>query len=683
MRKRREGWSSYYFEKRRLPVTGTRTGTLIADAAKLKINFPIGVCLSEKPASQYCSTVTNKSQSNHYLHSHQAMIGIAPLTVGSSASESSQDESINTAAELVQENDSRPPPSTENDHPNRDVMVDTSALDNVEASYSESGRRDSFISNISDLEHLTVQRRSSLRLPSTNNQSRRHVSGVGFDTSDLHEAIRQVQEEEAKGADGKDKEPESQEAGKLRRPSYQMRSSLTIRRPSFSARRSSFKKTPGSVDMDTNHFHAAILKVQDNEAIDPTSEADHVDHGSGGVTVPRRRPSLLSQDYRIQRKKNLNGRGCSFSQNVLVETYDADMEIQAAQPVKRGLSLARRPSLMNGNNLQQSCSSIDPTAIEEAIRQVQEEDSKIGVHNIADGPRALLQQRRVPSQSTLGEKPVPDMTDSSRSIGSKSSVVSDVGSLSNVSFSRRNWFKNQKMKRSDLSITDCDSIETFQTRDDDFLSSRRNVVQKANVPVQPHLAEQKQSNTLGSGISRPREQTGAPASLSLPLFGGAPALSTERPHRLDSAIRRFRSIKLTAATCFQLFVILTVSVSYAGYFRSNSLHGSLRGIAESNGAVKDEVSNIIEGLKNTERMVQLLQSEVSDLYEANEVLQNSAVESHTNYGMYDRSMEVMNTNSKLAEKIDVIKSESSRLTEEMKKLADSIQLEAYRQVYER
>jgi len=550
-------------------------------------------------------------------------------------------------------------------------MVDTSALDNAAASDSESGGLDSFISNNSDLEHLTASCRSSLRLPSTNNKSRRHVSTVGFDTSELHEAIRQVQEEEAKGVYSKVIEPESQEAGKLRRPSYQMRAGLTIRRPSFSARRSSFKKTPG--------FRAAILKVQDDEAIDPTSEADHVGHE---YAVLRRRASLLSQDYRIQRKKNLNGRGCSFSQNVLVETYDADMEIQAAQPVKRGLSLARRPSLMIGNNRQQICSSIDPTTIEEAIRQVEEEDVNIDGHNCVNGPSVLLQQRRVPSQSTLGEKPVPNTTDSSRSVGSKPSVVSGVGSLSNVSFSRKNWFKNQKMKRSDLSLTDCDSIETFQTRDDDFLSFRRNVVQKDDIPVQPHLAKQKSSNTLGSGISN-REQTGAPASLSLPFFGGAPALSTERPYRLDSAIRRFRSIKLTAATCFQFFVILTVSVSYAGYFRSDSLHGSLRGIAENNGAVKDEVSNIIEGLKNTERVVQLLQSEVSDLYEANEVLQDSAVESHSNYGMYDSSMEVMNANSKLSEKIDVIKSESSRLNKEMKKLADSIQLEAYRQVFER
>jgi hypothetical protein len=140
-------------------------------------------------------------------------------------------------------------------------------------------------------------------VPSASIESRRRRNSC--DAIDLSKDIRHVQKEEANGVD----QLKPQDCGKLRRPSYQLRNSL--KRPSFSvsARRSSFKKTTGSVDMDTDCFHAAVQKSLDETA---TYETPHLG-GLSQPAIPRRRASLLSHDYRTQRKKSLKGRGCSFS----------------------------------------------------------------------------------------------------------------------------------------------------------------------------------------------------------------------------------------------------------------------------------------------------------------------------------------------------------------------------------
>jgi hypothetical protein len=484
-------------------------------------------------------------------------------------------------------------------------------------------------------------------VPSASIESRRRRNSC--DAIDLSKDIRHVQKEEANGVD----QLKPQDCGKLRRPSYQLRNSL--KRPSFSvsARRSSFKKTTGSVDMDTDCFHATVQKSRDETA---TYETPHLGDLSKPA-IPRRRASLISHDYRTQRKKSLKGRGCSFSQNVVVETYDATLEIQGVQPS------SRCPS--RETSFQESSSSVSPTDIEKAIQQVQEEygnensrlEQKISPRKITRDFENF--QRRRTSNTLIKVNTSSLSCDSmKKSLNNEKMTHSnlnrtDFDSIDTFQIrgdSMKNSFNNEKMTPSNLNRTDFDSIDAFQIRDD---GPFRNRLSETDVPAQLHMSDL--SNCHLSATRYDRAQTrlfNVPASTASPLFG-APILYTKSYYRLDNVIQKLRSIKPTAKSFVKLFIILTMLVSYAGYFRSNTSYGSLRKTSDTN---EDDVVRIIEDVKKSQEMVHLLQSKVSELHKANDALRSSEERASAKYGLHGHSMQLMNETNKSVEEINATKS---------------------------
>eukprot|EP00979_Chaetoceros_neogracilis_P019111 scaffold11791_cov297-Chaetoceros_neogracile.AAC.3 len=94
-------------------------------------------------------------------------------------------------------------------------------------------------------------------------------------------------------------------------------------------------------------------------------------------------------------------------------------------------------------------------------------------------------------------------------------------------------------------------------------------------------------------------------------------------------------------------------VSYAGYFGSNASYGSLRKKSETN---EDDVVRIIEDVKKSQEMVQLLQSKVSELHKANDALRSSEERASAKYGLHGHSMQLMNETNKSVEEINATKS---------------------------
>lgn len=92
---------------------------------------------------------------------------------------------------------------------------------------------------------------------------------------------------------------------------------------------------------------------------------------------------------------------------------------------------------------------------------------------------------------------------------------------------------------------------------------------------------------------------------------------------------------------------------------------------------------MVADVQQTEDLVKKLQSEISDLYETNERLEEEVENAQYMQQQNQKDVQVLHQNDHMQKRVLDLKSRGDNLTIEMKKLMDSIQLESYRQVLER
>lgn len=540
-------------------------------------------------------------------------------------------------------------------------------------------------------------------------------------TNDLHEAMRKVKLDE-EGTD---------DVSRLRRPSYSLKRpsvsggnrrpsmSATHRRPSMSAnnrRQSSALKTAGF----DNDFRAAIAQVQEEDAMSPSSDEQESpaiiskerSDSEPAHRRPSRRESLMDHDYRAQRKKELKGRRCSFSQQVTVETFDANQENKTRQiPQRRRSSARRRNSFQDQlENKPKPSFNIDVNDIAEAIRQVKEEDSMGSKSASATSATSSRMGVNVRRRGSIQNKLLPlEKSESSlRKLVSRDGDVSATNStsgnsrISSAGMSARNIW-NQKKKTSDLGVSDVESIDAFHNREDDnnsLAQSISNLSKGFSETARNRMNWMNNGKYKDSNLDVMIEESPKPKASIGDMtcnidFGRQNSSRTVQTHESTSfrrnasarmfsdAIRRCSTLKLNASTLMQLFVVLTITISYAGYFKSESLHSSMKNVVHHNGIVRNEVSSMVANMQQTEDLVKKLQSEISDLYETNERLEEEV--ENAQYMQLENQKNAQNLlqNDHMQKRVLDLKSRGDNLTIEMKKLMDSIQLESYRQVLER
>ena len=523
---------------------------------------------------------------------------------------------------------------------------------------------------------------------------------------------------------------EANDVSRLRRPSYSLRPSITggNRRPSLPAthRRPSISVNSGrqSLALKTagfdNDFRAAIAQVQEEDAMSPSSDEQESPaiiskeryDSEPAHRRPSRRESLMDHDYRAQRKKELKGRRCSFSQQVTVETFDANQENKTKQiPQRRRSSARRRNSFQDQLETKPKPSfNIDVNDIAEAIRQVKEEDgmgSKSGSATSGSSSRIGANVRR---RGSIQNKllPIEKSESSLRKLVTRDGNVSATNStsgnsrISSLGMSARNIW-NQKKKASDLGVSDVESIDTFHNRGDDnnsLAQSFSNLSKGLSETARNRMNWVNNSKFKDSNLEIMPTETPKPnASIGDVTcnidFGRQNSSHTiqrqesshfrrHAPARMFSdVIRRCSTLKLNASTLMQVFVVLTITISYAGYFKSESLHNSMKNVVHHNGIVRNEVSSMVANMQQTEDLVKKLQTEISDLYETNERLEEEVENSQYMQQQNQKNAKNLLQNDHMQKRVLDLKSHGDNLTIEMKKLMDSIQLESYRQVLER
>lgn len=92
---------------------------------------------------------------------------------------------------------------------------------------------------------------------------------------------------------------------------------------------------------------------------------------------------------------------------------------------------------------------------------------------------------------------------------------------------------------------------------------------------------------------------------------------------------------------------------------------------------------MVADMQQTEDLVKKLQSEISDLYETNERLEEEVENAQYMQQQNQKDVQALHQNDHMQKRVLDLKSRGDNLTIEMKKLMDSIQLESYRQVLER
>lgn len=524
-------------------------------------------------------------------------------------------------------------------------------------------------------------------------------------TNNLHEAMRKVKLDE-EGTD---------DVSRLRRPSYSLRRpsiSGGNRRPSMSAinrRQSSALQTAGF----DNDFRAAIAQVQEEDAMSPSSDEQESPaiiskerfDSEPAHRRPSRRESLMDHDYRAQRKKELNGRRCSFSQQVTVETFDANQKNKARQTPQRRRSSARRRNSFQDQleNKPKPSFNIDVNDIAEAIRQVKEEDSMGSKSESAtSGPSSRMSanvRRRGSFQNNL--LPNEKSESSLRKLVTRDGVVSATNStssrISSIGMAARNIW-NQKKKTSDLDVSDVESIDAFHNREDDnnsLAQSTSNYSKGYSETGRNRMNWMNMGKFKDSNLDVMSEATPKPKASIGVGFGRQNSSHTVHTQESKSfrrrastrmftdAIRKCSTLKLNTSTLMQLFVVLTITISYASYFKSESLHSSMKNVVHHNGIVRNEVSSMVADMQQTEDLVKKLQSEISDLYETNERLEEEVENAQYMQQQNQKDVQALHQNDHMQKRVLDLKSRGDNLTIEMKKLMDSIQLESYRQVLER